>query len=505
MQIYAKDLDGKRYNRIFFIIAMIVGAFCVVLNQTILATAYPTIMKDFHVSISTVEWLTTAFLLVNGITIPFSAILMNRINSKYLFILTMVIFFIGTLVCATAPAFVFLLLGRMIQAVGVGIAMPLLQTSFLNIFTVSERGMAMGIVGLVIALAPSIGPTLSGYVVDHYSWRFLFYMILPIVALDIVACFFFLRKVVPLTHPKIDVLSAILSVVGFGGLLYGFSIAGNKGWFDWEVLTSIGVGIVVIILFCIRQFKIPNPFLRLESFRYKVFSAAVVITAVSYMAMLGFESILPLFIQKVRGESAFHSGLLLLPGALMMGIMSPITGYVFDKKGAKRLAMTGLLLLAFGTFPFLFITNDTPTISITVLYALRLFGISMVLMPVTTSAMNQLPNQMISDGTAINNTLRQIASSIGTAILVSTLSSVTKANEPSAALLKTDPGNYLHRMVEASTKGYQVAFGVAFILCVAAFFFTFILPKTEPSKKGQPTASTKENPSLSQQAGGDQA
>lgn len=476
------DLDGKPYNRFLFILAMIVGAFCVVLNQTILATAYPTIMKDFHVSISTVEWLTTAFLLVNGITIPFSAVLMNKINSKYLFIATMIIFFVGTLVCATAPTFVFLLLGRVIQAVGVGIAMPLLQTSFLNIFTIAERGMAMGIVGLVIALAPSIGPTLSGYVVDHYSWRFLFYMILPIVFFDIIACFFFLRKVVPLTNPKIDVLSGILSVIGFGGLLYGFSIAGNQGWLNWKVLVSIGIGIIVLIFFCIRQFKIPNPFLRLENFKYKVFSAAVVITAVSYMAMLGFESILPLFIQKVRGESAFHSGLLLLPGALIMGIMSPITGYVFDRKGAKRLAMTGLLLLAFGTFPFLFITDRTPVISISVLYALRLFGISMVLMPVTTSGMNQLPNKMISDGTAINNTLRQVASSIGTAILVSTLSIVTKNHEPAKELLKTSPIDYAEQVKEASTVGYQTAFGIAFGLCLMAFFFTFILPKLGPPK-----------------------
>lgn len=477
MNMKALDLNNKPYNKIVVVIVMLVGAFCVVLNQTILATAYPTIMEDFKVSIDTVEWLTTGFLLVNGIVLPFSAILMKKINSKYLFIATITVFMLGTIVCAISTNFVILLIGRIIQAIGVGIAMPLVQTSFLHIFSIAERGVAMGFVGLVIALAPSIGPALSGYVVDHFDWHFLFIMILPILVLDIIACFIFLRAVIPLEKTKFDLFSGLLSLLGFGGLLYGFSLVGTKGFLNFEVIAFILISIVIIIFFCIRQLKLPYPLLRIANFKYNIFTIAVVITSISYMGLLGFESTLPLFLQKVRGETAFHSGLLLLPGALIMGIMSPITGMIFDKYGARYLAIAGLTLLSVGTFSFLFISDSTPTLVIMVLYSIRLFGISMALMPVSTSGLNQLPNKYLSDGTAINNTMRQLASSIGTAILVSTLSLVTLNSMPGKELEKTNPFEYLAQSIQASIHGYQTAFLIAFVLCILALFFTFKVPK----------------------------
>lgn len=477
MNMVAYDLNNKPYNKIVLVIVMLVGVFCVVLNQTILATAYPTIMNDFNINIDTVEWLTTAFLLVNGIVLPFSAILMKKFNSKYLFITTISIFTVGTIICALSGSFIILLIGRIIQAIGVGVAMPLLQTSFLNIFTIKERGVAMGFVGLVIALAPSIGPTLSGYVVDHFNWHFLFIMILPILIIDIIACFIFLRQVIPLEKTKFDLFSAFLSLVGFGGLLYGFSLMGTLGFLNVKVLGIIGVSVVIIILFSIRQFKIPYPFLRLANFKYNIFTISVIVTSISYMALLGFESTLPLFLQKVRGETAFHSGILLLPGALIMGVMSPITGIVFDKYGARNLSIAGLTLLSIGTFSFMFISDTTPLMSIMILYAIRLFGISMVLMPISTSGLNQLPNKYLSDGTAINNTIRQIASSIGTAILVSTLSLVTINSMPSSEIKNTNPFEYLAQSVQASIQGYQVAFLIAFVLCILALFFSFRVPK----------------------------
>lgn len=191
MQTKAIDLNGKSYNKILFMITMLIGGFCIVLSQTILVTAYPTLMKTFNVSFSTIEWLTTGFLLINGIVIPFSAMFMNKFNSKYIFIITMIIFFIGNLISGVAPNFIILIVGRAIQAIAVGILVPLLQTSFLHIFTPSERGSAMGIVRLVIALAPSVGPTLSGIIIETLNWRWLFLILLPILFLDIIAAFFF--------------------------------------------------------------------------------------------------------------------------------------------------------------------------------------------------------------------------------------------------------------------------------------------------------------------------
>ena len=189
------DVNGHPYNRALLLITVIVGTFTTVLTQTLLATAYPTLMKAFDISTSTVQWLTTGFLLVNGIMIPISAFLISRFNSKYLYISAMTIFFIGTLICFVAPNFPILLIGRLIEAMGVGLSMPLMQTISLSIFPPEKRGAAMGMAGLAIGLAPAIGPTLSGWVIDNYSWRALFGMILPIAGLVIIAAFFFMKKV----------------------------------------------------------------------------------------------------------------------------------------------------------------------------------------------------------------------------------------------------------------------------------------------------------------------
>ncbi len=475
------DLNGKPYNRPLFIATMLIGTFCIILNKTLLTTAYPMIMKDFGVSIEAVEWLTTIFLLVTGVMIPLSAFFLNTFNSKYLFIITITLFLIGTIICALAQSFFVLILGRIVQGIGAGISSPLLQSSFFHMFPVNERGKAMGLVGLAVGAAPAIGPTLSGYIVEHFTWRYLFYIIIPVLAIDILACFLFLRKIIPTTKEKLDILSAIISIIGFSALLYGFSIAGNKGWFRVDVISLIVIGGLLIVIFVLRQLKIKNPLLRLEVFKNKNFATGVIVSATSYMAMIGFESILPLFIQNVHGKSALVSGLILLPGAVILGLMSPITGNLFDKYGIKYLSRIGSFLLACGTLPFLFITNSTSSWYIIIFYAMRLFGMSMLLMPVTTFSLNQLPKNRINDGTAINNTSRQISSSIGTAILISALTIVSNKHMPNIALKTSNPTLYHSEALQASAKGYQMAFLISFIVCIIAFLCTFLLSKNKPT------------------------
>ncbi|MCJ0556500.1 MDR family MFS transporter, partial [Enterococcus cecorum] len=435
----AVDIYGKKYNRSLLVVVLLIGTFCTVLNQTLLATAFPTLMKEFDISASTVQWLTTGFLLVNGIMIPVSAWLINSFSSKKLYISAMTTFLIGTIICFLAQNFSVLLIGRLIQAIGVGLSMPLLQNIMLTIFPPEKRGSAMGMAGIVIGLAPASGPTLSGWIIDHYSWRDLFGMVIPIVILVLVLALFFMKSVIELTHPKIDTISAILSTIGFGSLLYGFSSVGDKGWLSKEVLGFLIIGIIFIFLFSKRQLKIEHPFLELRVFKSKIFTIAAVLAGVTNMAMIGAEMVLPLYIQNIRGESAFHSGLMLLPGALVMGLMMPITGAIFDKRGARKLAITGMFILTSATLPFAFLTSKTSVIVIVVLYAIRMFGISMVMMPVTTSGMNALPAHLISHGTAVNNTFRQVASSIGTAILISVLTNVTKNNLPTKSILEATP------------------------------------------------------------------
>lgn len=478
------DIYGKPYNRSLLVVVLLIGTFCTVLNQTLLTTAFPALMKAFNISASSVQWLTTGFLLVKGIMIPISAWLINKFSSKRLYLTAMTIFLIGTITCFVAPNFSTLLIGRLIQAAGVGISMPLLQNIMLSIFPPEKRGSAMGMAGIVIGLAPALGPTLSGWIIDHYTWRDLFGMVIPIVILVLVLAFFLMKSVIQLSNPSIDVLSAFLSTVGFGSLLYGFSSVGNDGWGSSKVISFLVIGVFVIGLFVWRQLHLEHPFLELRVFKSPTFTIAAILSGVVNMAMVGAEMVLPLYIQNIRGESAFHSGLMLLPGALIMGLMMPITGAIFDKHGAKRLAISGMLILTAATLPFAFLTQETPIVMIVILYAIRMFGISMVMMPVTTSGMNALPMNLISHGTAVNNTFRQVASSIGTAVLISILTNVTKDNLPKASLLKSLPLSYKDQAINATLSGYHAAFFVAVIFGLVGFIITFFLKNNKKIEGG---------------------
>lgn len=469
------DINGQPYNRSLMVLVLLIGAFCTILNQTILSTAFPALMNAFDISTSTVQWLTTGFLMVNGIMIPISAYLSSRFNTKGLFIIAMTVFEIGTILSWLAPSFAALLTGRLIQAVGVGINMPLMQNIMLTIYPPEKRGAAMGINGLVIGLAPAIGPALSGWVIDNYSWRWLFGMIVPIAALVIIASFVLVKNVIPNRRPKLDWLSVIISTLGFGSMLYGFSSVGDKGWTNPVVLSTIVIGAILVVFLVLRQNKLDEPFLEFKVFKSGEFTLATILSSIVMMAMVGVELVIPLYLQIIHGMSAFHSGLTLLFGALFMGIMSPITGNLFDRHGAKRLAVTGMFILTVGTLPFAFITRDTPTIYIVFLYAVRMFGISMVMMPVTTAGMNSLPFNLISHGTAVNNTLRQVATSVGTAIMISVLTNVTKNNQPGHALLKASPLQYKSQMFDATLMGYHAAFWFAIIFSILGLILTFFV------------------------------
>lgn len=472
------DINGNPYNRGLMVIVMLIGAFCSILNQTILATAFPTLMRAFSVSTATVQWLTTAFLMVNGIMIPISAYLTRRVSTRMLFFASMLIFDVGTIFCWRAPSFAVLLIGRVIQAVGVGINMPLMQNIMLSIYPPEKRGSAMGINGLVIGLAPAIGPTLSGWIIDNYNWRFLFGMIVPIATIVVVICPFLVKNVIKTSHPKLDWLSVVLSSAGFGSMLYGFSEVGEKGWTSPIVIWTVLIGIVLVAILVVRQGKIDTPFLNFKVFETRNFTISTILGSIVMMSMVGVELVVPLYLQIIHGMSAFRSGLTLLFGALLMGLMSPITGALFDRIGARRLATCGMFILTVGTLPFAFLNRDTPTIEITFLYAVRMFGISMVMMPVTTSGMNSLPFDMIAHGTAVNNTLRQVATSVCTAIMISVLTNVTKGLRPAHSMLVQAPLKYQSHFIDATLTGYHAAFWFAIGFSILGFLLSFILTKT---------------------------
>lgn len=416
-----KTEQQMEIKKLPLMLVLLSGAFAAILNQTLLATAIPHIMADLDLEADVAQWLQSVFMLVNGIMIPVTAFLIGKFSTRSLFFTALSLFGFGTLVCGLSPNFTVLMLGRILQASGAGIIMPLMQTILFLIYPREQRGTAMGFFGLVISFAPAIGPTLSGWFVEIYPWRGLFYIILPIVVIDLIVAWFILKNVTEQTNPKLDVFSIILSTFGFGGLLYGFSIAGSSGWLSPMVLISLIVGGVALTMFIRRQLRLEQPILEFRVFKDPIFTLATIIGMVAFMTMIGGAVILPIFMQNMLGFTAFESGLMMLPGALLMGIMSPVTGKLFDMFGPRWLVIPGLGIVTMTTFMFTVLDTETTFTYLAVVNAVRMLGISMVMMPSTTAGLNQLSNKLVPHGTAMNNTMRQIAGAVGTALFVSVM------------------------------------------------------------------------------------
>lgn len=463
---------------------MLVGAFLGILNETLLATALPSIMNDFGIEESQVQWLTTAFLLTNGVMIPITAFLIERFSVRKLFITALSIFGLGTLIGALSHNFPLLLFGRVVQASGSGIMLPLIMTVVLTVFPKDKRGGAMGMAGIVIAFGPAIGPTLSGWLLEYYSWRSLFYVVLPLVLVAIIIAAFTVKNVTKLSYPKIDILSIIMSSLGFGGLLYGFSSAGEAGWSSEKVLVSIIGGAIILALFIWRQLRLKTPLLEFKVFKFNIFTLSVIITMIVIMSLIGAETLLPLYMQNLRGFTPLESGLMLLPGAIVMGIMSPITGMLFDKVGAKWLAGPGLAIVAITTYMFTNLSMDTSFTFLAIVYAIRMFGLALAMMPVMTSGLNQLPEKWNAHGSAMANTMQQVSGSIGTAVLITVMTTNTKNYEPDASGLQGLSQTEAQQQIanNALLHGYQSAFMFASILSLAAMVFALFL-KSKNSKK----------------------
>ncbi|WP_281975361.1 DHA2 family efflux MFS transporter permease subunit [Halobacillus litoralis] len=477
--------EEQPINRVAIVSVLLVSAFVAVLNQTLLNTALPNIMETLNVSASTSQWLMTGFMLVNGVMIPITAFLIGKFTTRSLFFTAMSLFTLGTVVAAIAPNFPVLLSGRLIQASGAGIMMPLMQTVLLMIFPIEKRGTVMGMAGLVIAFGPAIGPTLSGYLVEEYSWRVPFMVIIPIALASIAFGAFALKNVTKQTNPTIDIISIILSTFGFGGLLYGLSSAGNDGWDSANVYVAVIIGVVSLTAFIIRQLRLETPILEFRVFRNKIYSLAAVISMIVMVSMLGAELLLPIYMQTMRGFTAFESGLMLLPGAIVMGVMSPISGKIFDKIGARWLAIVGLTIIAGATFVFTNLTATTSYTFILVIYAIRMMGVAMVMMPVSTAGLNQLSNDWIPHGTAMNNTMRTIAGSIGTALLVTVMTNASKEYVPSADASREQiiSNSMIH--------GIDVAFMVATIIAGIGILLSFFIT-SKPKKEKQKAATDSE-------------
>lgn len=473
--------DATPIKKAPILIIMILGAFFVLFNQTTMTVALPPLMEAFNIQPSTGQWLTTGYMLVNGVSIPITGFLMKRFSTRQLFLASMFIFLAGTIVSAVAPTFAILLLGRLIQAASTGIIIPLLMNVVLSLFSTEKRGTAMGTVGLAIIFAPAVGPTLAGYILDDFPWQVLFYSMIPFIVVVIICAFLFLKNVSETTESKMDFTSLLLSTIGFGGLLYGFSEAGHEGWSNLEVLVSLLVGFLTVALFTFRQLKSSDPFLDLSAFKYKMFSLTTVINCTITVVMYADMVLLPLYLQNARGFTALESGVLMLPGALLMGLISPAIGRIFDRFGVKWLSIIGIFIVLLTTYSF---TNLTESISYTVLilmYAGRRVGMALFLMPLQTAGLNQLPSTLNAHGTAISNTARQVAGAIGTSILVTVMTSRTKDHLQNLMQSGASDGTREQLITHASIQGINDAYFVMLIFGVISLVLSFFLKKVEPA------------------------
>ena len=440
---------------------LLVATFVVILNETIMNVALPRLMDDLQVSASTVQWLSTAFLLTMGVVIPTTGFLLQRLPTRTVFLVAMGLFSTGTFLAAVAQGFWMLLAARIVQASGTAIMLPLLMTTILTLVPVTRRGMVMGNVSIVISVAPAIGPTVSGIILQYLSWRFMFVLVLPIALAALVLGARLLGAVSEPGRQRLDVVSVLLSVPAFGGLVYGLSRLGEGGG---EGLTAalafIGVGVLCLLAFGQRQLRLArggDPLLDLRAFRYPMFSLSLTLLCITMVALFGMIILLPIYLQTIRGLDSLHTGLLLLPGGLLMGLLGPVVGRLFDRYGPRLLATFGSVLLVLVMWRFSTLDAGTPVWLLVTYHLVLSLGLACLFTPAFTTALNPLPRSLHSHGSAILSTLQQVAAAAGTALLVGIMAGRTASLAGSGT-----------PALAAQGEGLQTAFTVAMVVALGA-------------------------------------
>lgn len=468
-----------QYKVLPIMISLLICGFIGMFSETALNVALTDLIQVFHISAATVQWLTTGYLLTLGILVPISGLLLQWFSTRQLFIAAVSFSILGTLVAAMAPNFEVLMTARVIQAVGTALLLPLMFNTILIIFPAEKRGAAMGIIGLVIMVAPAVGPTIAGLLIENLSWNWIFWLSLPFLVIGLLFGIVFMQNVSTITKPKIDLFSILFSTLGFGGIVFAFSSAGegDGGWGSQKVIIPMIVGVIALIIFTIRQLTMKQPMMNLRVFKFPMFIVGTLMVFICMMVILSSMLILPMYLISGLGLSAITAGLVLLPGGLINGILSPVMGGLFDKYGPKWLVIPGLVIIAAVIWFFSGITTASTLALIIVLHSCLMIGIAMVWMPAQTNGLNQLPRELYPDGTAIMNTLQQVAGAIGTAVAVSIMSAGI-SNYMKGVADPNDPAN----APLAMTAGIQNAFIFALIVAVIGLIVAFFIKRVNVDK-----------------------
>lgn len=457
-----------KYNVAAILFALLSAGFVGLYSETALNMAFNDFIVLFQIAPSDVQWLTTGYLLTLGIIAPVSGFLLRGYTSRQIFVVSLGLSIAGTLLAALAPGFEVLLVARIVQAAGTGLMLALTFNTVLVIFPPHKRGGAMGIVGLVILFAPAAGPMISGFVLEKLTWQWIFWLSLPILICSLICGLVYLKNTSEPVKQKIDILSVVLSTLGFGGIVYGFSSAGGSpgGWGSLIVVLTLSVGGVSLVLFSIRQFVLKEPMLNLRAFRNPMFAIGMTMVSLGMMIILSSSVLLPMYLQGGLALTALHAGLVLLPGNLLNGTLSPIVGRLFDRFGPKWMVLPGFILSTVMLFLFSNMTPDMPKAAFIGIHAGLMIGISFIMMPSQTNGLNQLPGEMYPDGTAIMNTLQQVSGAIGTSVAVTIMATAQRqAADSNAAAGASDA------LIAGVHSAFVFGIVIAIVGCGCSLFF----------------------------------
>ncbi|NYH92190.1 MDR family MFS transporter [Actinopolymorpha rutila] len=415
------DVPSRRTPAVIRLLML--ATFVVILNETIMLNAIPRLTADLHVTEQAAQWVSTGFMLTTAAVIPVTGWFLQRVSTRSAYATAMGIFLAGTALSAAAPVFEVLLLGRIIQALGTAVMLPLLMTTLMTVVPESDRGRVMGNVTMAISVAPAMGPTVSGLVLQHGSWRMLFLLVMPIAG---AVTWFGLRRLENVGEPHdstIDWPSVVMAAVGFGGLVYGLTEFAEGGAGQSAVI--VGGGLVAIGAFVMRQRRLKragsSPLMDLGTLRHSTYAKGVGLMSVGFVAMMGSMILLPLFLQNIRGLSPLQTGLLVMPGGLAMGVLGPTVGRVFDRRGGRVLIIPGSVGIVASLAGFTQVSMTMPYWQVLGLYMVLMLSLATVFTPVFTLALGALPQHLYSHGSSMLGTLQQVAAAFGTALAVTVM------------------------------------------------------------------------------------
>lgn len=469
MQGAIDELPARETGRTPAVVRLLVLAtFVVILNETIMINAIPRLMDSLHVTEQSAQWVSTAFMLTMAAVIPITGWFLQRVTTRRAYAIAMGAFLAGTVLSAVAPTFGVLLLGRIVQASGTAVMMPLLMTTLMMVVPEQDRGRVMGNVMLAISVAPALGPAVAGLILQFGSWRLLFVAILPIAALITWSGLRRLRNVGEPQVSSIDWFSVGLAAFGFGGLVYGLSLFGEA---EPRVGLGIGIvatGLVTIAVFVFRQLKLQRgagPLMDLRILTHRTYSLTLVLTSVGFMAMLGVMILLPLYLQNLRGLSALQTGLLVMPGGVAMGLLGPTVGRLFDRFGSRPLVIPGSIGIVVAMGGLTQISMTMPYWLVLALHTLLMVSLAATFTPVFTLGMGALPEHLYSHGSSMLGTLQQVSAAFGTALVVTLMSARTGRLVAEGVPL-----------VPAQLSGMRLAFVVATAIALVPLAVALLLP-----------------------------